>query len=145
VLLAASAPASEQQLQQIQQQETQQRSLFDHALSTNRFITTLDLNHVTLPILVAVATFEELVDNRNVTLQNLEFFRIEKWDRSLLEVVPHWNGLWSFGMRSEQSLLCTESYTATTYECMWILTRCACTLQVRPLVGTLGCCGRAPK
>jgi hypothetical protein len=57
VLLAASAPASEQQLQQIQQQETQQRSLFDHALSTNRLIMTLDLNHFTLPILVAVSIF----------------------------------------------------------------------------------------
>ena len=27
-----------------------------------------------------------------------------------------------------------------SYECMWILTRCACTLQVRPPVSTLGCC-----
>jgi hypothetical protein len=26
------------------------------------------------------------------------------------------------------------------YERMWILTRCACTLQVRPPVSTLGCC-----
>jgi hypothetical protein len=27
----------------------------------------------------------------------------------------------------------------TVYECMWIVTRCACTVPVRPLVGTLGC------
>jgi hypothetical protein len=30
------------------------------------------------------------------------------------------------------------------YECMFILTRCACTVLVRPLVGTLGCCWAAP-
>jgi hypothetical protein len=94
--------------------EAQQLELhrFSIHLSTNRFITTLDLNHVTLSNLAAITSLQALVDNRNVTFQNLKFYRIEQWDHSLLQLVPRLKGLRTLGLQDWCSLFAFEHHYA---------------------------------